>query len=403
MNKKLKLLPLEKGTRCFLMTLINAVTMVLTAIGIYFASFFPIGNATFGEKEAQMNQDREVLLRISQDSKLGHIYENGNYFSINDSYVYYLNMLLKYNYETSEYDMEKDLELYKEKQEEFKNVKDITVTTTVITDDFIGEFFTIFAVDKKTKEGQPIVDYLGKTPKDYFYYEILDIDGVGKEFFKETTGEMPYLKDDVRKALYQYNCLRMVNNDYYKIDSAFFNYFVKIFDKSGTFLLSYGDYKETLDRHDAIFLEIQNYQTVGMIVSFLVGFTATLVIFPLFNKYKRNPAEIILKRAYLREDNEGNAYYSTSSFVIRTIYSLIKYFFAFFLMAVIINLDIAFASLLYIGSFPISLFTITVITLLINAVSFSCSFIRTDRKNLENLLSRTRVFSVEKDYTSASE
>jgi hypothetical protein len=64
-----------------------------------------------------------------------------------------------------------------------------------------------------------------------------------------------------------------------------------------------------------------------------------------------------------------------------------------------INMDIGFISLFYIGSFPVSLFSITLVGLLINAISLSIHMVKKE-KNLENIVSGTRVCTIEKDYTT---
>ena len=60
----------EKGTRATLITILNAATMLLTSVAVYFATFFPIGEVQFKEKETAMLTYREELLDMAAESKL---------------------------------------------------------------------------------------------------------------------------------------------------------------------------------------------------------------------------------------------------------------------------------------------------------------------------------------------
>lgn len=388
----------ETSQRPFLICLLNSVFILLGSLAIFFATFFPIGNALYGEDKKQMNEDVEVLYSIGEEAKLIHRFDNGDIYSINNSYEYFLRTILKYNYENSDYDLDIDSEKYKEKQDTFKPFIDISVTETTVNDDFMGNFYTQFIEGKKDTDGNLVLDFGSTNPKDYFYYEVLDIDGDGAKFFETTSGEYPYLKDDVRRALYSYNFLKNVSDKYYKVDTEFFQFFVQKFNISGEFLIKYEAYGPLLIRHNEIYTKLQNYDRTAIFVSSLAGFLSIIVIFPLFNKYKRNPAEIIFNRAYLVEKDEEEVA-STKSFVIRCFYGVIKYFFAIFLLAFFVNPNLAFQGLFNLGVFPVSLFLFGIISLLINAVSLSISIARKDKKNLENLISQTRIYTVEKDYS----
>jgi hypothetical protein len=388
----------EKGTRATLITILNAATMLLTSVAVYFATFFPIGEVQFKEKETAMLTYREELLDMAAESKLTH--EDGEtYLTVYESYQYYTQMLLKYTYEHGGYDLDKDTENYKLKQEGLTNLHEIKVEGDLVKDNYFGEFYTSYIVGKNDSEGKLILELNGKTPKEYFYYEVLDIDGAGKNFFKETTGDFPFLKDEVRKNLYDYNLLKSMTNDAYNTDQSFFSYFVNINNNAGDLLMKYNDYASKLKSHDEIYYEIENYSKTAIFVTCAIGFVATIVIFPLFNKFKRTPAEMIFGRVYLNDTNEGPKF-KISSFVIRAIYGLVKYFFVFLLVSFVIDLNVSFGSLFYLGTFPISLFSIATVFLMVNALSLCISMLRADRKNLENLLSKTRVYSIEKDLTS---
>lgn len=388
----------ETSQRPFLMSLLNTVFILLTSLAVFFATFFPIGNSLYGEDKKQMNIDAELLYSIGEDAKLLHRFDNGDIYSINNSYEYYLRTILKYNYENSNYDLDSDIEKYKEKQETFAPFINISVTDNTVTDDFFGNFYTQFILDKKDVDGNLVLDYKSINPKEYFYHEILDIDNEGSKFFKESNGEYPYLKDDVRKALYSYNFLKNVNDKYYQVDVKFFRFFVQKFNISGEFLKKYAAYGPILNRHNEIYAKLQNYDKIAVFASFFASFISLIVIFPLFNKYKRNPAEMILNRTYLAEKDEEE-FVSTKSLIIRFFYGIIKYFFVLFILCFLINPNLAFQGLFNLGAFPISLFLLAIISLLISGISLSISIARKDKKNLENLVSQTRIYTVEKDYS----
>lgn len=383
------------------MTLLNSVFILLGSLTIYLSSFLPIGNHVFSESEIQMKQDEEVIFRIGEESKLIRTFDDGQLYTINNYYEYFLRVLMKYNYEHSSYDLEEDVDNYNVHIDSFKPFVDISVTDTTVNDDFFGNFYTEFIIGKEDVNGDLVLDYQDTNPKDYFYYEVLDIDGEGSAFFKESVnGEYPYLKDDVRTALYAYNFSKNLAGDSYKTDKAFFEFFLQKFTISGDFLLKYKDYGEVLNRYNSTYDVLYRYDQITIFVSFFISFLIFIFLIPIFNKYHQNLGELIFKRAYLKDEGEEGGVISFKSHIIRSVYGLIKYFFVAFLLSLFINSAVGFNSLIMIGTFPISLFVISVLTLLFNAVSLTTSIIRQDKKNLENLTSFTRIYVIEKDYSS---
>lgn len=395
----MKLYYQDRGQRRFLSSLLNMIFILLASFLVFFASFYPIGESLNKAEEIQMNKDTDTLIDMAKDSKLLHTFDNGKSYNIYNTYEFYIRTLLKYDYEHSDYNLEEDVEKYKEKQDEFKSFIDITTSENTVNDDLIGDFYTQYMPNKLNSENQPIIDYKGLTYKNYFYYEILDIDGVGNEFFLDSVdGNYPHLKDSVRKAIYNYNFLKNLQNDYYDTDTAFFNYFVKIFNNAGEQLKQYNDYGILLDSTNASFTKLLNYDFVAVFVSFFVSYLILMVIVPLLNKDKRNLAEIILARAYLREDELGHPYVSLPSFFIRSVYGLFKYFFIIFIFSMFININVAFGEIFSIGIFPVSIFLLSITSLFLNSISTCVSIVRLDKKNLENLISSTRVYTYEKSY-----
>lgn len=395
---KMKLFYEKNSQRCFLMTLLNAFFVIVFGLVIYYSALLPIKNANYKEDEIQMLDDRATLNQMATDAKLLHNFDNGDQYSINNYYEYYLRTLLKYNYENSSYDLDEDIEKYNEKKDTFKPFIDIEVNGNVVNDDFLGNFYTQYIVDKKDSNNNLVIDFSNTNPKDYFYYEILDIDNEGAKFFKDTSGEYPYFKDDVRKALYSYNFLKLVDDDYYQIDKEFFQFFVQKYNISGEFLLKCDNYATLLERHNSIYQTLLNYDTMSTFVSYGISLIVITLIIPLFTKYHRNPGELILKRAFIK-DSEEKEEVTIVSLLIRFAYGIIKYLFAGFIISLFINLTVSFVVPVFtIGAFSVSLFVLTIISLLVNSISLSISKIRGDNKNLECLISRTRVFVVEKEY-----
>ena len=344
-----------------------------------------------------MLTQRKTLLGIAEESKLIHFFDDGSYYTVNNSYEFYLRTLLKYNYEHSDYDLSADSERYKNKQDTFKPFTDIAVTEDTITDDFFGDFYTKFIIGKCDLDNNLIVDFKGQNPKEYFYYEVLDIDGVGATFFEATTGAFPYFKKEVRQALYSYNFLKTIGDKEYQIDKQFFQYFVQIYNISGELLTKYGNYKELLTSHDLIYSKLINYDILGISVSFAAAYLLLIVILPLFTKYKQNLGEFMLHRTYLVDTGESEKF-TAKSYLIRIAYGLIKYLPAGFLTCAILNPSLAFTTMFYLGTFPVSLFLIALVALIVNTVSICISIIKSKEKNLETMLSGTRVYSVIKDH-----
>lgn len=386
--------------RPFFMTLLNSLFILLGSLLIYFSVFTPIENNVYGEKIEQFKKDEETLFSIGEQSKLIKRFDSGQLYTVNNYYEYYLRVLLKYNYEHSSYDLEEDPDKYNDKKNSFEPFIDIAVTENTISDDFMGDFFTKFIVGKEDEDGNLVLDYKGENPKQYFYYGVLDIDGEGSAFFNDSIdGNYPLFKEEVRSALFAVNFNKNYAGEGPDIDKAFLEFFLQKLNYSGDFLMKYKEYGYVLDRYNSTYDVLFEYDQISTFTSISVSFLVFIFVVPLCNKKRQNLAEIILKRIYLKDKGEEGGVVSFTSFIIRALYGIIKYFYLITIFSFFTNPAVGFTPLIALGSFPISIFTLGFLTILVSAISLSISMIRPDKKNLENLISKTRIYVIEKDYS----
>ena len=369
----------------FLLSFINTVIIIAASFAIYFSVFFPISKTQYGKDRSNVEETSQTLFDIGYESKLYHgDKDKKETYSLTSSYRYYVRTLLRYDYENSDYDLEKDPDNFKLKKDEidlFPEIKDFD-------DDFFGYFYVTYCFSNN------LVNYQGKEPIEYFKYEILNIDDEngGGKFFVDGVS-YPHLKSDVRTALYNYVVLSATNKAYGNVDKEFFAYFTNLYEESGNVLLTYLPYKEAYDLYSYSYNRIHNFNKLAIYVSFFISLIIVAIIVPLCNKHKQNIAQLILKRVDLSKNEETKP----RIFITRFFYDLLRYFPAIVIFAFAISQEILFEGMFYIGFIPISLFVLASIVFIIDIVSIMIGMIRKDTRNLCALISDSDNYSITRE------
>ena len=369
----------------FLLSFINTVIILLSSFVIYLSVFFPIYKTQYRQDNLNIEETSQTLFDIGFESKLYHgDKEKKETYSLSSSYKHYVRTLLRYDYENSDYDLETDPDNYKLKKEEM----DLFPEIKEFDDDFFGYFYVTYSLNNN------LVDYQGKEPKDFFKYEILNIDDEsdGGKFFVDNTG-YPHLKNDVRTALYNYVVLGANTKAYSNVDKEFFAYFSKLYEDSGNVLLTYAPYKEAFDLYNHSYNRVHSFNKVAVYVSFFVSLIAVAIIVPLCNKHKQNVSQLILRRVDLSKNEEVKP----RIFITRFVYDLFRYFPVIVLFAFVVSQEILFEAMFYIGMLPISLFTFASVVFIIDVVSIMIGMIRKDTRNLCALISDSDNYSITRE------
>ena len=366
----------------FLLSLINKAIILLSSFAIYFAAFYPIKTTKYKVDSDTINETKQTMLDIGLESRLMHSDNNkSQVFSLTNSYKYYVWTLLRYDYENSDYDLDTDIDNFKSKQPEM----DLFPAINGYDDDFFGYFYISYIADKN------LVDYQGKTPIEYFKYEILDIDS-GKFFVDNGVDSYPHLIPKVRTALFNYVVMGSNVSSLKKIDSEFFAFFSNTFEEAGNVLLKYTPYKEAYDSYNKSFDTIYKFDKLSIYLSFVIPLLIVSIIIPLLNKHHQNASQLILKRVDLSNEQKVNI----RSYVTRMFYDLFRNFPTIIIIAFVVSQNVLFDGIFYIGVLPISLFFIALILTMLNIVSLFLGLIRKDYRNLCSIIGNSDSYYIKK-------
>lgn len=370
----------------FLLSLLNKVFILVISFLLYASVFLPIGLTTLKETRANLNASKEIVLNIGLESKLMHSdSKKEKVYSLTESYKYYVRTILRYDYECGDYDLVTDPDNYKLKQEEM----DLFPLVSAYNDDFLGYFYVTYA------SAHTLVDYQGQAPSDYFKYEVLNIDDLedgGVFFTNDGLNQYPHLKSEVRTALYRYVVLGSSDSSASRIDSGFFTYFSKIYEKAGNILLEYEPYKNAYDQYVSSYNKIYEYDTLTVYVGFFVSVLIVSIIVPLFNKHKQNLGQLVLRRVDLNSEEKM----TPRIYLVRFIYDIFRNFPTIAIFAFFVSQEVLFGTLFSIGPLPVSLLVLILIPLMMNIASLMLGLIRHDTRNLLALINNTDNYQIKK-------
>lgn len=372
----------KSGIRSFLVNLIDSISILLCAFILLGTISVPIYYGVVKEKEEEATALRKEMTEIGLESKLLHVFDDGAAYSLNNFYAYWVRVLLKYTYENSDYDMDSDPDNYKEFKNEFDVFPSITNNPDYVDDDFIGYYYTKYAVDKVDSENNKIVDYKGKDPKQYFYEDVLLIGEDNKFFEKPVDGNYPLLKKEVRTDLFTIHLMNISKSEY---DNEFFAFFTTAFENAGNLLLKEERYHTPYIKYVDLDKDLQLFYSLSIVLSISIAYIVSLGILPIFFRYKRTIGHLVMKNVMLDEEMD----LSFKSHALRFGYGLIRHFYLIMIIGFAIHPSFVFNNLFYIFVMPISLFMIVLLTLTFNVISVGVAVTRRDGRNIENLLTNT--------------
>ncbi len=363
----------------FLASLLDLLFATALSIAIYLSIFYPIYLNSYSGTIKECDDARKTMLRIGCDSKLMHLQSDGDsVYTLNDSYQYYVRTILRYSYESGDYDMANDSERYAEKKEEMDLFPAINVTESSFDDDFLGYFYTSFAVERGLVDSSV-------SAKEHYLKQVLDIEGEGKAFWKENGAGHPLLNDSTRTSLFRYNVLKLASSESGQIDRAFFAYFTKIYEEAGNLLLTMPEYKGAFDIYEADYSTLLNYKTMAFAVSASSAYLILFVIVSLFLPYRSSLGQLIFRMASLNEEGEMEM----SGFLLSRLVEIVKHFPFIVPLGMVVDAQILFQNL---GTSPVNLLLIALIAVLVDIVSTLLLMTKKDARSLFDLTSRTYTF-----------
>lgn len=373
---------IERNARrglAFLASLLDLVFAAVLGIVIYLAAFYPIYNASYSGTIAECDEARKTMLRIGCDSKLMHLQSDGDsVYTLNNSYQYYVRTVLRYSYESGDYDLVNDPEKYNEKKAEMDLFPAIVTNDDSFDDDFLGFFYTSYVPEHGLVE-------LGTQPKDFYLENVLEIHGAGKAFWAEPGVAHPVLNPSIRTALFRYNVLKLASNETSQADRDFFAYFTKIYENAGNVLLDYPEYRAAYDIYNADYSAVLSYKTMAFTLSAAISYLVLFVGVSLLLPYHSTLGQTIFHMASLDEEGE----FRFGGFLLSRLLGLIKYFPIVLPLGLVVDAQILFETF---GGTPLNLVLVALLATLIDIVSTLLLMTKKDARSLFDLASRNYTF-----------
>ncbi|MDY4937443.1 MAG: hypothetical protein SO087_04535 [Candidatus Onthovivens sp.] len=378
--------------RILFSNLLESIFLFLSSLILVFAVGMPIVNNNSTYQNALTNNVtyKDNMLEIGTSSKLFFYNEEFNNISTLDS-IYYVYVIQNIKMCYEEYG-----DIYKEELDNYgystkKDFMDNFLIASYETD-FLGYFYTSFILNKVDTNDELLVNYnTSYNGKFYYVNNVLKINEEGKEFFTfdNNYDKLPRLNVDICRYLFQYHVMDVSYSTLREVDASFYNYFKEIYSNAGDLLLKYKDYQINFNLYNETYEVIHSYKMYAGVFSFLISFVIFECIFPIFNKNKVNPSNLILSLARLNNYKDN----SLKIILVNMICSLFKYFYiSMFILLILGGINTLNFTLIEVGVFTISTYHLSVLSLFLGVISILTLTINKNNKGLSSLISKSIYF-----------
>ena len=389
MNKKLEenkyLLP--SNSRIFLANLFDSLVIFVMTVVAFFGIIRPIYFSKYQEKaDIVLNENKNEILKIGQESHL--FYYNDKFNTISDVsslYKYFVLQNIKYCYENYPNIYKEDLDNvgYETKKEIFKNYKSFDYSNVDL-----AYFITNYLTDKKDNSGQLILE---NNSKNYFIDSFLDINSKGSEFyiFDGDYDDLPRLKVDVCRYLFQYHVMNISYSTLRETDASFEKYYVNLYKEAGNLLMKINEYSAALTTYNDLY-KTKNKNLISFILlSYLISLSLYMVIIPLFLKDKQTLSDLVFKMKRL----DFNKKQTDKSYFVNIFSSFIKQFYLILIICFIENgANLMSFTFIEFGAFTISIFHIGGLFIILSLISMIIKFSSKNHRSISERLFKVQYF-----------
>lgn len=381
----------------FLASLINGVCILVMMIAMYFGFFLTIKIGTLSDQMDAKSAAYDIVLNVGTGSGLLKTNDsNTMLYTGNSYYEFFLGTILKYDFESDIYDLNEDPDGYKKYQEKFDAFKKITIHDGFVDDDYVGNFYTKFILDRTDSTGQKLVDYDKNAAIPHYFKEVMHFDdpNLGGKFFKYVDdSNYPHLIDNTRSLLFGYAIKQVTTNEMAQLDREFYNYFIKVFMDAQSLLMKDSEYKTAYDAFEKANTNIVNYEYTANYVTLVFSIVFMSFIFPFFNKKRANPGELITGSQRVNDDGEFNI----KNKLLLLLASFFKYYHLIFIIGMLGESQVLTRPILNIIGFDVNALFFVVISVVYCVASIIYSVINKEHRNLDALISQTNMcFAVRK-------